>query len=349
MNEKKIKIDPHLLTYIYKSLHRYPDNLYDITKIKQLDCDGYIAPYDFYYENVPIIIEICEGAWEIIGEMKNLKRLFIRNIELPDFSFLEKCVRLEKLVLTQTNFSDCMPLRKLINLKNLTLEYIDKLANTEILSDLNCHIEDEANKLLIPMTVIGAELEIDEYWKDTHDIFAEYLDYMYIQPSGENIESDSQDNSVYHTVYTTNEEQPVTEQALDWLYSCIQQGNLIKLVAMKKKENNLEYGLTASCKEGWISIIIEEIITEDEYEDDEFDFEDEDFEDFEPQPVFFYYHNLSCPDSCEESPAYMEEGMSVPKALSCNNLYEAAEIILYFIKTGKLYPKAEWYGYLDWI
>ena len=50
MNEKKIKIDPHLLTYIYKSLHRYPDNLYDMTKIKQLDCDGYIAPYDFYYE-----------------------------------------------------------------------------------------------------------------------------------------------------------------------------------------------------------------------------------------------------------------------------------------------------------
>ncbi len=70
MNEKKIKIDPHLLTYIYKSLHRYPDNLYDMTKIKQLDCDGYIASYDFYYENVPVIIEICEGAWEIIGEMK---------------------------------------------------------------------------------------------------------------------------------------------------------------------------------------------------------------------------------------------------------------------------------------
>lgn len=117
MNDKKIKIDPRLLTYIYKTLHRYPDNLYDITKIKSLECDGRIPAYDFYYENVPVIIEICDGAWEIIGEMKSLKRLTICNLTLPDFSFLEKCDRLQKLVLTDTNFSDCTPLRNLTNLK----------------------------------------------------------------------------------------------------------------------------------------------------------------------------------------------------------------------------------------
>lgn len=345
MNEKKIKIDPHLLTYIYKSLHRYPDNLYDMTKIKQLDCDEYIASYDFYYENVPVIIEICEGAWEIIGEMKNLKRLFIRNIELPDFSFLEKCVRLEKLVLTGTNFSDCIPLKKLTNLKNLTLEHIDTLANAEVLSDLNCHIENDAKKLLIPMTVIGAKLETDESWKDTEDIFAEYLNYTYIQSSEEEGEAYLHDSPICRTIYTADKEKEVLDWFLDWLSLSVQQGKLVKLFAAKKIKDKFEYTLTACCKEGWTSIIIEELITEEEYEEDEFDSEDE----FEPQSVFFYYHNLSYPDNYRESPAYIEEGMPVPKALSCDNLYEAAEIILYFIKTGKLYPKAEWYGYLDWI
>lgn len=345
MIEKKLKIDPHLLTYIYESLHRYPDNLYDITKIKQLNCNGAIPAYNFYYENVPVIIEICEGAWDIIGEMKNLKRLFIRNIELPDFSFLEKCVRLEKLALTGTNFSDCIPLKKLTNLKNLTLEHIDTLANAEVLSDLNCHIEDDAKKLLIPMTVIGAKPETDESWKDTEDIFAEYLNYTYIQSSEEEGEAYLHDSPICRTIYTADKEKEVLDWFLDWLYLSIQQEKLVKLFASKKIKDNLECTLTVSCKEGWTSIIIEQIITEEDYEEDEFDSEDE----FEPQSVFFYYHNLSCPNSCEKSPAYIEEGMDVPKALSCDNLYEAAEIILYFIKTGKLYPRAEWYGYLDWI
>lgn len=347
MNEKKIKIDPHLLTYIYESLHRYPDNLYDITKIKQLNCDGRMPAYDFYYENVPVIIEICDGAWEIIGEMKNLKRLTICNLELSNFGFLEKCSRLEKLVLTGTNFADCMPLQKLTNLKSLTLEHIDELANAEVLSDLNCRIEDEAYKLPIPMNIIEVEQEIDENWKDTDAIFVKYLDYIHIQSSERGREDYPYDSPVYHTINTADGDSPVTKEALDGLSLCIQQGNLVKLLAMKKLEDELECRLTVSCKEGWASIIIEEVITEDEYENDEFgEFEEDGFE---PYSVFFYYHNLSCPDNCEESPAYMEEGMPVPKALSCDNLYEAAEIILYFIKTGKLYPMAEWYGYLDWV
>lgn len=343
MNQKKIKIDPHLLTYIYESLHRYPDNLYDITKIKQLDCNGNIPLYNFYYENVPVIIEICDGAWDIIGEMKNLKKLVIQNMKLPDFSFLEKCVRLEKLVLIQTNFSDCMPLKKLTNLKSLTLEYIDTLANAEILSDLNCQITDQAHKILIPIVVVGAELETDENWKDIEDVFAEYLNYTYIQSSEKDSEAYSHDNPICHAIYTADKESEVLDWFLDWLYLSIQQGKLVKLFATKKIKDSFECTLTVSCKEGWASIIIEEIITEEEYEEGEFDSE------FEPQSVFFYYHNPSCPSNCEESPAYIEEGMPVPKALSCDNLYEAAEIILYFIKTGKLYPPTEWYGYLDWI
>lgn len=314
MNETRIKIDPHLLTYIYKSLNYYPATLYDFSKITQLNCDGMISPLNFYYENVPYFIEICDGAWDVIGEMKRLKKLTVSRIELPDFSFLSKCARLEKLELISTNFSDCRLLLNLPNLKRLTLENSDLLTNREVLSGLACQIDEiwwEPEPEEIPEP--GEELSDQN---DYEGVSVRYLSCTIYE-----------NGRLYTFEYGIKMQKKITEEVLREVSRWILQGKLYRFLASDEEYGESGWCLAADMSGGRLSFTAGNM--------------------FDNEPPYYYYHNPRYPKQADYSLADIADPSSIPIELFCDDPAEAVEIIQFFIKTGKLYPMAEWYKYSD--
>lgn len=314
MDDRRIKIDPRLLTYIYKSLNYYPATLYDFSKITQLNCDGMILPMNFYYENVPHFIEICDGAWEVIGEMKRLKKLTVSTVCLPDFSFLSKCGRLEQLQLISTNFSDYRLLLQLPNLKRLTLENRELLANQKILSELTCQIYGiQREALPEPVSVIEPKEEAAALDSD-QEVYARYLHYSIYE-----------NGRVYAGEYGAEMQHKITDEILEDVYHRILQGKIYSLLVSDDSCGKSGCCLMAERSEGWVSFIAGRI--------------------FDDEPFCYFYHNPRHPEETIYSPAGIGGRLRVQRAFSCDDPEEAAGIILYFIKKGKLSPLWEWYGY----
>ena len=135
MQQDKKMIDPYLIRAIMKG---NSNGRYDIKKIKRLELtDAAIAPYADKFQ-------IKEHDFAIIQEMENLRTLTMntRNpLTIKDFSFLEKCTKLKKLDLVQTNFTDCTPLAQLTELTYVRLPEKHNLVNTQILDTLDAKIE----------------------------------------------------------------------------------------------------------------------------------------------------------------------------------------------------------------
>lgn len=71
-----------------------------------------------------------------LGQMKNLKSLYLRGIKLTDFSFL-KTINLEKFGLLWNTNNDLHELKDLTGLKEIELWRINKLSNVDFLASLS--------------------------------------------------------------------------------------------------------------------------------------------------------------------------------------------------------------------
>ena len=142
MSCEKITVDKRL----YEALGEVPQTLYDLkNKFKAIEFDkrrtrGYRGVY------LPNWIELEDGDFSIIGEMKNLHTLIMKSepevyYNVKDFSFLKKCVKLKKLDLTGTNFTDCGLLVNLSVLKYVCLPPKKQLCNTEVLEQLPAKVD----------------------------------------------------------------------------------------------------------------------------------------------------------------------------------------------------------------
>lgn len=134
MSYEKITVDKRL----YEALGEVPQTLYDLkNKYKAIEFDRRRACASIC-DSCPNWIEFEDGSFSVIGEMKNLHTLIMKSeleihYHVKDFSFLEKCVKLKKLDLTGTNFTDCGLLANLSALKYVCLPPKKQLCNTEVL------------------------------------------------------------------------------------------------------------------------------------------------------------------------------------------------------------------------
>jgi len=149
MQQDKKTIDPYLMGAIMKG---NSNGRYDIKKIKRLELtDAAIAPYADKFR-------IKEHDFSVIEEMENLRTLTMNTrkpLTIKDFSFLEKCTKLKKLDLVQTNFKDCAPLAQLTELTYIRLPKKQNLVNTQVLDMLDAKIEfDETTAYDYPIKEI---------------------------------------------------------------------------------------------------------------------------------------------------------------------------------------------------
>lgn len=149
MQQDKKTIDPYLMGAILKG---NSNGRYNIKKIKRLELtDAAIAPYADKFR-------IKEHDFSVIEEMENLRTLTMNTrkpLTIKDFSFLEKCTKLKKLDLVQTNFTDCASLAPLTELTYIRLPKKQNLVNTQVLDMLDAKIEfDETTAYDYPIEEI---------------------------------------------------------------------------------------------------------------------------------------------------------------------------------------------------
>ncbi len=138
MQENTRTIDPYLMGAIVSS-GRVPQVPYDLKKIKALELNEQTIPC-----RGETFFRCKEHDFSVISEMENLHTLILhtRNpLTVADFSFLEKCQKLKKLDLVQTNFTDCALLSRLPALTYVRLPEEDCLVNIEVLKTLRARIE----------------------------------------------------------------------------------------------------------------------------------------------------------------------------------------------------------------
>lgn len=155
-------MSPFLLGAIKESLKRLPCTPYDFTKVKSLTN---FTPISFWYDVIPDMIKEENGNFSCIGEMTNLHTLVFSNgngdmFQINDFSFLEKCQKLKKLDVKNTNFSDCKFLLPLSNLHQVFLPKEDTLCHTEVIDELIQR---------------GVEVNIDRYIDTKMNIKEEFI------------------------------------------------------------------------------------------------------------------------------------------------------------------------------
>lgn len=138
-----ITIDTRLLGAFKNAYGIVPRSPNDFKSVKILD--NFIYGMDkYYYIKIPDWIELKQGDFSIIGEMTNLHTLLFKcsdNLNIDDFSFLQKCVKLKRLDVSRTNFADCAILQQLPSLKYARLPEMDRLVNTQVLDTIKARIE----------------------------------------------------------------------------------------------------------------------------------------------------------------------------------------------------------------
>lgn len=142
MSHEKITMDKRLC----EALGEAPQTLYDLkNKYKAIEFDRRRARG---YTDVPRPgwMEFEDGDFSVIGEMKNLHTLIMKSepeiyYHVKDFSFLKKCVKLKKLDLSGTNFTDCGLLADLPALKYVCLPPKKHLCNAEVLEQFSAKVD----------------------------------------------------------------------------------------------------------------------------------------------------------------------------------------------------------------
>lgn len=147
--KKGIPIHPMIALAIKGQFHSLPSTTHDwdkvFDKVKKLSLElnsrtvqhwddenrtvTIFAPDDHPLPN-PYRYDLSN--WSAIGRMLKLKSLSVSQIFIDDYSFLTRCISLEKIFFYNTNFTDCRLLLKLPKLKNVEF-HLCNLENTAAL------------------------------------------------------------------------------------------------------------------------------------------------------------------------------------------------------------------------
>ena len=148
-SKKGIAIHPMIALALKSHFHSLPstpndwDNIFDKVKKLSLELNSRtVSQWDdenrtvtiFAPDNFPLPAPYRYDLsdWSAIGRMSKLKNLSVSRIFIDDYSFLTRCVSLEKIFFYNTNFSDCRLLLKLPKLKSVEF-HLCNLENTNAL------------------------------------------------------------------------------------------------------------------------------------------------------------------------------------------------------------------------
>lgn len=145
---KQYGIDPELVLWIQRSAGRDLQTFSDLARIKCLDNTrrNYGAAKKIDEVRLPSWLVVRDGDFSLIGEMTKLKQLILHDVEMDDYSFLDRCKCLSTLDLRDTNFSDCRLLAGLPALRKVLLPPYSQLEHTEVLEQLSCHKETQKER-----------------------------------------------------------------------------------------------------------------------------------------------------------------------------------------------------------
>ncbi|RKI71862.1 hypothetical protein D7V91_00635 [bacterium 1xD42-67] len=300
-------MDGRLYWAILRSQGRWADSIYDLKKIKVLkDLTQSIDPY---YERP--WGKLAPGDFSAIGYMEDLHTLIFDcrlrpdegPLQVDDFSFLTRCKKLKKLDLHSTSFTDCSLLTELPALKQVYLPARKKLEHVEALDALSCEIKTDE----------------PEFTDDT------FPDYGYI-PTGEILPPSGEAAVRYLSLDGTEHiDGGITQAVLDEMARAIRSG-----AAREVCLSMSEYGgeddedfLTVDIAYGWAVPA--------------FNCWDEEGDAHLCLPVNERYSSVE-----EEAPVCIGGQSPVPKRFALDDLDLAAECVLYFARTGALYPGVPW-------
>ncbi len=125
-------IDPSLLCWIENELGEVLKSPGGLDKVVSLMGNYYINGYPVF----PDWLAPEPGNWTILGELPNLKVLYMPKLALDNYDFLLHCPNLENVGLSLTNLSDAHVLENLPNATNLSLPAVE-FDDFSFL--LNCH------------------------------------------------------------------------------------------------------------------------------------------------------------------------------------------------------------------
>ena len=114
-------IDPSLLCWIENELGEVPKSPEGLDKVVSLMGNYYINGYPVF----PDWLAPEPRNWTILGELPNLKVLYMPKLALDNYDFLLHCPNLENVGLSLTNLSDAHVLENLPNATNLSLPAVE--------------------------------------------------------------------------------------------------------------------------------------------------------------------------------------------------------------------------------
>ena len=337
-------IDPALLFWIENTLCQVPESLEDLAKITALAANYFVPAYPIF----PDWLANEPGNWSLLGELPNLKALFLPKLSLTNYDFINKCSKLDRLSLSNTDLCDASVLENLSELTYLDLppcefpdfSFLLSLPNLEILDISKTNFRDcsllakmpslklvhlPAPRQLLHLELLEAlpmQVKTNPHLVRGKDIEP----FEIIEPT--KVEAWSL-KPPYQVLYIDNETNTVegldiTEDYLRKLLKKIRKGNgemmYFSLCPFGEGE-----ALELDMAEGWATL---------NYSDEE-------------ESFYYGIYNPEQAGNMELAPPEVGGQSPVPMVHATEDLELVADCVAYFIKTGKLYPGAYWAKYYD--
>lgn len=305
------RTSPYLLCWIDLAMTpKHLTTLQDLKKIKRLADKDFPVPHSDYTAKklAPIqdFLNSRTGDWALLGEMTKLQVLDFPERTpqgiIDDFSFLPKLTNLQRLSLTYTSFTDCSLLAGLTNLKYLYLPARKKLIHTVVLDTLSCSIHTD-----------------EPTYQD--DSFPQYKVIPTQKPAAPLPDTFAIRYLEYGRKSFMNDE--ITQDVLNELAALIRAGK-IDSVCLWLDENGEEDFLNMDIEDGWAAPLFNTWDTED------------------GNAIYFQPLNEKYDSIEEDAPVEIGGQTPVPKRFALDDLNLAAECVVYFAKTGELYPGVTW-------
>lgn len=339
-------VDPSLLYWIGTSLGHIPQHEEELAQVQGLNASLYALGYPVF----PGWLTPEPGNWSLLGDLPNLKSLFMPPLRLEDYSFFRRCSGLTRLDLSRTSLSDGAVLENLPNLTYLSLpasefqdfSFLLHCPKLEILDLSRTNFRDCALLSQMP------ELKLVTLPARRQLLRLEVLDSLYLQAKtvedrvrGEAVspfeliepgeaEEGWQDRKPPYKVLhiernnKTREGAEITPDYVKGLVKQVRQGNEGELYLSLNPFGEEEF-MEVDVAEGWAAL---------GYEDTE-------------AGVWYTIYNPEYAGVEEDAPPLAGGQSPIPMMHAIQDLELAAVCVEYFIKQGKLYPGAHWAKYYN--
>ena len=328
-------VDPGLLYWIENVLRTIPETPEDLAKVTGLVANYYLPAYPVF----PDWLAPEPGNWSLLGELPNLKVLFMPKVKPDSLDFLLNCPSLERLGLAQTELSNPDVLKNLPRVTYLDLPPADFDDFSFLLGCRSLEILDLSRTNFRDCSILTWMPELKRVLLPAQRqlLRRELLDPLPIQVKPNPKRVRGKDVPLYELIPPRPTEPLDTRPPYKVLHieggglSCEGRGITEKVVRDLIKD--IQKGEAAD--ELYLSL---EYWGEDENmilamgEDGiELCFEDQE------QPVFYALYDPETPcDSAKNDPY---------RRPATKNRQLAADCAAYFINTGELYPGAYWAKY----